>query len=367
MRSDVYRKFGAVLTAIGIFLCFIAGTFQLTAHAEDFEDGSIQLICSQDEQILGGMQWNLFYVGSRNGDDITISDSFKDYKISFEDTSADSMSDLASTLENYVILDNIPPEQSGMTDERGVVGFTGLKQGLYFMCGDLLKIGHTSYVPVPFMFEISQEEDGTNQNYVTYPKFFHFSVLDQRDVDYTIKKVWRNSNNQPPDEDTYITVEMYKNGEYQQTITLDESNDWTYTWTDKAHTDWRVKEVDIPEGYDVIYRSNETQFVIVNTYKDYRNPPTETTTETQTTTTGIAEGTEYTNTTTISAKETDSTVKSDILPAPPNGGNGGGSGGGGKLPQTGQLWWPVPVLSVLGILFISIGLRIRSKESKATA
>lgn len=29
---------------------------------------------------------------------------------------------------------------------------------------------------------------------------------------------------------------------------------------------------------------------------------------------------------------------------------------GGKLPQTGQLWWPVPVLLILGIAFILIGL-----------
>lgn len=32
------------------------------------------------------------------------------------------------------------------------------------------------------------------------------------------------------------------------------------------------------------------------------------------------------------------------------------SGGGGKLPQTGQLWWPVPVLAAVGLLMIVIGL-----------
>ncbi|HAP78795.1 MAG TPA: hypothetical protein DCQ78_01135, partial [Ruminococcus sp.] len=34
----------------------------------------------------------------------------------------------------------------------------------------------------------------------------------------------------------------------------------------------------------------------------------------------------------------------------------------GKLPQTGQLWWPVPLLAGGGILFIAIGLRIRSRK-----
>lgn len=31
------------------------------------------------------------------------------------------------------------------------------------------------------------------------------------------------------------------------------------------------------------------------------------------------------------------------------------SSAGGKLPQTGQLWWPVPVLALAGMLFVSFG------------
>ena len=32
------------------------------------------------------------------------------------------------------------------------------------------------------------------------------------------------------------------------------------------------------------------------------------------------------------------------------------SGGGKKLPQTGQLWWPVPVLACAGLGCIAVGL-----------
>ena len=28
---------------------------------------------------------------------------------------------------------------------------------------------------------------------------------------------------------------------------------------------------------------------------------------------------------------------------------------GGKLPQTGQLWWPVPILAIAGMLFLMFG------------
>ena len=33
---------------------------------------------------------------------------------------------------------------------------------------------------------------------------------------------------------------------------------------------------------------------------------------------------------------------------------------GDKLPQTGQLWWPVPVLAVLGLLCVALGWRRRT-------
>ena len=35
---------------------------------------------------------------------------------------------------------------------------------------------------------------------------------------------------------------------------------------------------------------------------------------------------------------------------------------GGKLPQTGQLWWPVPVLTAAGMLLIVVGL-VRRREA----
>lgn len=40
-----------------------------------------------------------------------------------------------------------------------------------------------------------------------------------------------------------------------------------------------------------------------------------------------------------------------------------GGGGGGKLPQTGQLWWPVPVLVCAGLGSVVVGL-IRRREGE---
>ena len=54
---------------------------------------------------------------------------------------------------------------------------------------------------------------------------------------------------------------------------------------------------------------------------------------------------------------------------PPRGGGGnntpgGGSSGGGTLPQTGQLWWPVPILVLAGIVLVLAGFVMRRKSVK---
>lgn len=55
-------------------------------------------------------------------------------------------------------------------------------------------------------------------------------------------------------------------------------------------------------------------------------------------------------------RETEKTPKPTEPPSQP-------SGGGRKLPQSGQLWWPVPMLTCAGLGSIAVGL-IRRRESE---
>ena len=38
----------------------------------------------------------------------------------------------------------------------------------------------------------------------------------------------------------------------------------------------------------------------------------------------------------------------------------------GKLPQTGQLWWPVPVLAAAGLVCIGMGIKCRKEDENET-
>lgn len=52
-------------------------------------------------------------------------------------------------------------------------------------------------------------------------------------------------------------------------------------------------------------------------------------------------------------------LEQEVKPtSPPSSG-----GGGGKLPQTGQLWWPVPLLTCAGLGCIAVGL-LRRREAR---
>lgn len=365
----IYKKISSLMIAFGLLLWILAGTF-VPVHAQDYADGSLRLICKFDDVALSGMKWNIFYAGKRSGNSFKVDGDFSDYKVAFKSLSADYLSDIAATLETYAIIDRIQPLQSQVTDDNGIIDFTGLEQGLYLVCGKKLKVGVTSYVPIPFVVEIG-EQNGSNQSYSVYPKFFKFGVLDERDADYTVKKVWLNAEDEPYDTSVKITVEMYKDGEYENTITLSEENDWTYTWTSRAHTDWRVKEINIPEDYTVIYRSNETQYAIVNTHKNYvvpDEPPETTETVTETTVSTVTE-TNETVTQTIVSTATDTAKSSRVYTTTPEDNSYSPPPAittvpTGKLPQTGQLWWPVPLLAAGGTVFIAMGLRIRSRKEK---
>ena len=85
--------------------------------------------------------------------------------------------------------------------------------------------------------------------------------------DITIHKVW--DDNGYPDRPSSIDVTLYKNGGVYKTVTLDKSNNWTYTFDrlNKAYR-WEIKE-DVPEDYDVTYKANGSDEIFIINHMDY--------------------------------------------------------------------------------------------------
>ena len=124
-------------------------------------------------------------------------------------------------------------------------------------------------------------------------------------ADYEVIKVWKDDchKDQRPKS---ITISLICDGKVYDTITLPHNGAWSYSWKDlNTNHQWTVTEKK-EDGYqepDVQQKGNT--FIVTNTC----SKPT--------------------------------------TPAQP---------GKPTLPQTGQLWWPVPVLIAAGLLFVVIGL-----------
>ncbi|MHC5227115.1 Cna B-type domain-containing protein [Enterococcus sp. LJL99] len=91
----------------------------------------------------------------------------------------------------------------------------------------------------------------------------------------TVTKSWDDKNNQDGKRPSQIQVQLYGNNEaVGAPVTLNEGNQWQYTWTElpeKANGQdivYTVKEVNIPYGYDVsINNEDQGNLLITNTYE----------------------------------------------------------------------------------------------------
>lgn len=322
MVTDVQTKklhrIGAIILSILCAALAMINTISFNVSAA--EEGSLTLICRSEEVTLTGMQWKIYYAGFRDGNDFVLGGDFADYPVKLDDLSAEAITEAAETLENYAVIDKINPIAEGETDAEGKIKFENLQSGIYLVSGKELKVGNTIYIPSAILIEV---RDG-NVDLDAYPKFY-LDVFGSEYEHYTVKKIWENDENALADRIASITVEIYCDETLNETVTLNTENNWTYDWTAEKGHRWRVKETNIPDKYTVSYRSNETQFAIINSHQ------TETTVTTTPTTTTV----------------TTTTAKYEP-----------------KLPQTGQLWWPVPILALGGMIFVGIGCRLLSRNKK---
>ncbi len=449
------RKQG--ISAILIMICFIMCMMNIFQTVSAAETTSITLKCYDEAQdiILSDMHWNLYYLGTIEGERFTYSREFSGYQdtVLLEDLTASELTDFASTLKNYILHDDITPTQTGITDEGGEITFFGLESGMYLLTAEKLKIDYRSWKATPSIITVDAKR---SDNVVSIAKV-RDATLDENETKYAVRKIWMKNKEEAQDikqiRNPSITVEIYRNGELFETQELSNANNWQYSWIDTTGAEWYVIEKEIPRYYTVSYRDNITEYVVLNTVQpQYRDssviweepeetttmatlppgiigtetsttPPDNSTTDIGTTTTpktGNFTGTTtevypFTNETetsttnetdswmtdinssTASSHDTASSTRTTVTTSTKTGSGSGSSnnsktgtgsgntgnstpGGGGsgntnysggssgnttqiiKLPQTGQLWYPVPILAGGGILMMYLGVKLGRKE-----
>ena len=324
---------------------------------------------SVDNELMAGVASHLYLVATidENGQ-YTITDDFKayfddqdffnndydydDWKscVAYEETGD------TDNLKTYVKSKGIKAVAEGTSNSKGETYYTNLTLGVYYVLSDRLeKDGYThSFVnfvyPVPILeLDKSTGKISVNYNAAASPKkskvkntvISHCRIIKRWDDDgYT--------NRRP----SSVTFNIYCDGYFRESVRLSSANNWYYEWQQEGVHDYTVEESSAGAGYTssvaVIKRGNDFEFICTNSYNPppppTENPPEEPGTPDepgQPAVPGIP-----------SIPEVLGAIRElpQVL-------------GARRLPQTGQLWWPLPILVIAGIFFIIKGIRKNNRSN----
>lgn len=311
--------------------------------ADKTPDSNVLTIdCRDNETVLSNMNWSIYKVAEIDQyNTYSVNEEFAKYNIGLNNLTTSQTAAAAEALEAYAIVDRITPLATGTTNDDGIVKFENLSYGLYLLCGSDVTINDKFYLPAPSLVVLNNEADGDgsywNYNVTTMPKLkvlgasnrvYHFSAI--------VKKVWENDNEATRPKS--VKVKLIRDGKEFSTETLSDKNNWTYTW-EKLSTKykWTVIEESKFDNYSVIYsekdvnidpkdsKQHDVEYLIVN------------------------HGNLASNST--------SKAPAPQIEKPP-------IALSAKLPQTGQLWWPVPAMSAIGVAVFAVGWKYNSHKRK---
>lgn len=102
---------------------------------------------------------------------------------------------------------------------------------------------------------------GTTSNQIDYVYSIENTAI--KTVVVTVEKVWDDGNYHARPES--VEVNLYRDGEVYEKVTLNETNNWRYTWNDLTDEySWSVDEVNVPTEYTKTVTNNGNNWTITN-------------------------------------------------------------------------------------------------------
>lgn len=235
---------------------------------------------------------------------------FTDYTDSIDtldrirELNADEMRLLSATLEAVVLRDKLTPKYIDSSSQNGVLTITNSERGIYLIIGEQTKDEKYLYTPSPLLVSVPRlSENGSWENHV----IIEHSKLQKEELgndftEYRVRKIWKDTGYHSI-RPSKISVQLLQNGNLYDTVILSKENDWSYEWKNlPSDFNWTVVEKKIPNGYFLSVDKKKNGIILTNRYKEPPPPPEE------------------------------------------------------EIPQTGQLWWPVPLFLVVGCAFLYFGV-----------
>ena len=298
---------------VALVVCFLLFAYGLpwAAGAESIDPARV---CSLTVELLDGgapvegFPFGLFYVASVSAQgEFTSTGDFQNSPVEVNGLTEAQYAELAQILDTYTRQVGLKPLDQKKTGPSGKAFFGSLTPGLYLVGGSTAVLNGKCFAVDPFLVSLpGKNSDGTFAYQVTaQPK--HSTSVPQETVTRRVWKTWDDAGftRKRP---SSVTVELLCDGKVYDTRVLNAGNNWQYVWKDlpawssvgKLHT-WTLREQAVKFYDGMIWTEGDT-FLVRNTYV------------------------------------------------------------GKKLPQTGQLWWPVTGLSAAGLVLMTMGLFLKKRH-----
>lgn len=254
------KKISYLLIMFALFIGFnnIVNAQESNYTIDFSRKGSIEITLHEEtrDSYVEGAEITIYHIADiynkNNNLAHKFTEQFSGCEVSLEDINKDG---LHKELEKC-----ITEETTGIsdfTDENGKVVFDDLSLGLYLVKQTNKVEGYsvidTFIANIPVVIDNSWTYD-----IVAEPKTEIIRLMD-----VIVEKKWdiQNSRSTPKS----VVIELLKNEEVIDEITLSNENNWTHTWTQIIESDeYSVREKVVPEGYTVTYRQEGNKFIVTN-------------------------------------------------------------------------------------------------------
>lgn len=272
------RKVLGALLVLALLMSFAGLNAEAAVRVDTEKKGSLQLTYSYDGQPFEGLEISIYRVAEIS--DVaafTLTGPFYGLPVNVNDIKTqDEWKELASTLSGYVVAGEIAADYTLLTGDDGTVHFTELPLGLYLV-GTVRAEQEDGYCHFDsFMISVPtlDEDDNWLYDVIAKPKSFH-KVIVPDEISYTVNKLWKDEGHQHLRPQS-VSIDLYRDGEFVETVVLSEENNWTYTWiTIDDGAIWQAVETNVPEGYTVTLEQTGNYFFVTNSY-DTETPPPDT-------------------------------------------------------------------------------------------
>ena len=205
----------------------------------------------------------------------------------------------ANALENRILMDGIEADAYATSDSSGKASFSGLETGIYLVVGKEVFQDGVFYMPQVSLVSLSGDLS-VNLKYEMSDKPSRIHVL----------KVWKRDNKKSRPKSIEVCL-LRSDGIVVDKVKLNSDNQWSTTWDNLSTLyTYRVMETSVPSGYKESCTREKDTIVLTNT-----------------------------------GNYTDKVEKKDEV-----------------LPNSGQLWWPVPVLLFVGLVLFGLGRYLKNEE-----